>query len=403
MRGTKVELSPGVWRFRVFVGSDTVTGNPRQVSRTFRGSKRQADSALAAFVTEVVAGTVPATSPLTMAEYIDRWIEYITPTRSSTTIRGYKAKAKRITAQLGSTRLDRVTAQHLDRAYHAWLSEGLDPSSVHHLHRVLSAALSQAVKWGLIPSSPTAKSSPPRRRTQPQCIPSVDTIHHLIDAAEDHGQPILATAIALAATTGLRRGELAGLQWDDVDLERRRLEVRRSIKNDLDGGWVAGPPKTHQERRIALDDFTVEVLSRHRARAERWAADARTALAPSGYALTFDPSGTTPMKPDSIGQAFSRLCDKEGIDGLTLHSLRHFSASMLIASGRDVRTIAGRLGHSDATTTLRVYAHVVDGRDQDAADFLGALLGSGQAAALHERRPVDPVQPPNRKASRDMS
>jgi integrase len=91
------------------------------------------------------------------------------------------------------------------------------------------------------------------------------------------------------------------------------------------------------------------------------------------------------------------------IEGLTLHSLRHFSASMLIASGRDVRTIAGRLGHSDATTTLRVYAHMVDGRDQDAADFLGALLGSGQAVALHEGRAVDPVQPPNRKASRNLS
>jgi integrase len=379
-----LEVSPGVWRFRVFVGSDPATGNPRQVSRTFRGTKRQSASALAGFVTEVVSGTVPASPTVTFGEYIDRWIDHITPTRSPTTIRGYKAKAKRITATLGSIRLDKLTARHLDRAYRIWLDEGLDPSSVHHLHRVLSASLSQAVKWELIPSSPAARSSPPSRRTTTHRIPTNDTIQHLIAAADEHGQPILATAIALAAATGLRRGELAGLQWDDVDLDHRRLEVRRSIKNDLDGGWVAGPTKTHQQRRVALDAFTVEVLRRHRTYAEQWAKQAGCALARPSFVLTFEPSGATSMKPDSLGQAFARLCAREGIEDLTLHSLRHFSASMLIASGRDVRTVAGRLGHSDATTTLRGYARMVDGRDQDAADFLGALLAAGQPAALDE-------------------
>jgi len=89
-----------------------------------------------------------------------------------------------------------------------------------------------------------------------------------------------------------------------------------------------------------------------------------------------------PMKPSSLGQAFTRLCHSVNAEGLTLHSLRHFSASMLIASGRDVRTIAGRLGHADASTTLRVYAHMVEGRDQDAADFLGGLLATSETAAL---------------------
>jgi integrase len=78
---------------------------------------------------------------------------------------------------------------------------------------------------------------------------------------------VLAAAIAIASTTGLRRGELSGLRWADVDLEGARLHVRRSIKNDLEGGWVEGPPKTHQARRIALDSFTVAVLCQHRPRA----------------------------------------------------------------------------------------------------------------------------------------
>jgi integrase len=364
----------------VYTGVDPHTGNPRQVSRTFRGTKRQADTALSNFLTEVVKGQVPLIASTTLSEYLRTWLDHITPTRSTTTIRGYRFKIKRISAKLGSIRLDKLTAQHLDRTYREWLDEGLDQSSVHHFHRVLSAALRQAVKWDLVGEAVTQRATPPSRRARPHHIPSPETIQQLISAAEDRGQPVLAAAIALATTTGLRRGELAGLQWSDVDLDQGRLYVRRSIKSGVNGGWLAGPPKTHQNRVVALDWFTVTVLEEHLSRAQDWAEQAGVTISPTAYVLTFDPSGVEPMKPDSLGQAFGRLCRHAGIEGLTLHSLRHFSASMLIASGRDVRTIAGRLGHSDASTTLRVYAHMVEGRDQDAADYLGSLLAAGRPA-----------------------
>jgi integrase len=148
---------------------------------------------------------------------------------------------------------------------------------------------------------------------------------------------------------------------------------------------VIGSTKTHAERRIALDAFSVRVLKAHRKAAEQRAQEAMVLFDPDGYVFTFDPTGSTPMRPDSLGQAFRRLCEKEGVKGISLHTLRHFSASVLVSSGRDVRTIAGRLGHSDPTTTLRVYAHLVDGRDRDAAEFIGELLAPQKAAALHKR------------------
>jgi integrase len=205
-------------------------------------------------------------------------------------------------------------------------------------------------------------------------------VQGLINRAETRGQPVLAVIVAVAATTGLRRGELAGLRWTDIDLDSGRLYVRQSVKNDIDGGWVVGPTKTHQVRRIALDEFTLSVLRAHRANVERWSCDAGADVADDGYAFTLDPSGREPIKPDGLSHSFAALCRAAGVRGVSLHTLRHFSASMLIASGRDVRTIAGRLGHSDATTTLRVYAHMVEGRDQDAADYLGSLLAAGRPA-----------------------
>lgn len=378
VRGTKLERSPGVWRLRVFIGPDPATGNPRQLSRTFKGSKKEADAALARFVAEVTSGSVPVVASTTVGAFLDQWLEHIKPDRSPTTIRGYRFKIARIKEQFGAVRLDKLTPQHLDRAYRVWLNEGLDASSVHHLHRVVAAALHQAVKWQVLSSSPAALASPPARRSRPAQIPALEIVQRLITAAEEKEQPVLAAIIAVAATTGLRRGELSGLQWSDVDLVGKKLYVRRSVKNDTEGVWASGPTKTHQARRIALDDFTTSVLQSHRVAAEGWAA-AAVPLPADAYVFTLDPGGGTPLTPDRLTGAFTRLCRSSGIRGVTLHTLRHFSASMLIASGRDLRTIAGRLGHSDATTTLRAYAHLVKGRDQDAADYLGSLLGSSSS------------------------
>lgn len=382
MKGTMTERSPGTWRLRVYIGDDPATGRPRQVSRTYKGTKKHAQTALAELIIDVAGGPVPASGSTTLAVFLDQWISYIAPSRSPATIRGYRDKIRRIDAKLGRIQLAKLRAHTLDRTYREWLDEGLSPTTVHHLHGVLSAALNQAVKWGYGPTAVTQRTSPPPLRTKPKKLPTPQMIQQLISAADEKGQPILAAAIAIASTTGMRRGELLGLRWGDIDFDRATVHVRRAIKHDDGPGWVIGPPKTHQERTIALDSFTMAVLTEHRTRAETSAQETSTRLDSEGYVLTFDPSGNEPMKPDSLGQAFARLCVAENIKDVSLHTLRHFSASALIAAGRDVRTVAGRLGHADASTTLRVYAHMVEGRDREAADFLGQLMTAGKPAAL---------------------
>jgi integrase len=388
-RGTIVERSPGHWRLRVFVGRDPATGNPRQVSRTIYGTKRQAEKELARFVTEVEAGQVAADASTALGDFLDRWLDQLAPLRSPTTIRGYRTKVKRLKARLGNVTLAKLTPQQLDRAYVDWLTGGLSPTSVHHCHAVLSAALNQAVNWGIVPYAVTDRASPPPLRSYPKRIPTPATIHELVAAAEARGQPVLAAAVALAATTGMRRGELLGLRWNDLDEEAAVLAVARAVKHADGAGWVIGKTKTHQERRVSIDPFTLAVLRQHRSRAESWASEAQVAFAPDGYLLTLDPTGGTPLTPDTLTQAFRRLCERVGVEGLTLHTLRHFSASVLVASGRDVRTIAGRLGHADASTTLRVYAHMIQGRDRDAAEFIGQLMGGAGVSRSDEGRPVD--------------
>jgi hypothetical protein len=153
-----------VWRHWLYSAGEAATSNLRQVSRTFRGTRKQADTALKAFVTEVVNVSAVTTSATTVSDYLNRWLAHITATRSPTTIRGYRFKNQRISAKVGHHQVDKPTAQHLDRAYREGCDEGLDPSNVYHLDRVLSAALRQAVKWGIVQSAATSRATPPHRR-----------------------------------------------------------------------------------------------------------------------------------------------------------------------------------------------------------------------------------------------
>ena len=325
-------------------------------------------------------------------ESLDRWIEFVTPLREPGTVRGYKSHIVRAKATLGHLKLTRLTAQHLDRAYSMWLAEGLSPTTVHHIHAVISAALRQAVRWQVIPRAVTENAEPPPARPKPVKAVDPGVIRTLIAAAETLGKPVLAATIALAATTGCRRGELCGLRWPDLD-PAGVLHVRHSLKHGLDGRAVElRDTKTHQERKIALDEFALAVLRTHRSRAQDWADQAGVVLRPDGYILTFDPTGTCPMKPDTVTRQFDSLTKKAGVR-LRFHDLRHFTATQLLGANVDPRTVAGRLGHADPSITMRVYAGFLQERDREAAQIMGRLL-CWSTASRRQTTSHEPVRAP---------
>jgi integrase len=357
----------------VFVGTNPATGSPRQLSRTVRGGVRAAERELARFVTEAEAGDVPMGANQTLAEFLDAWLAFIEPQRSPTTMRGYRDKVRRWKAALGSMRVRRLTAQDLDRTYARWLADGAAPMTVRHCHRILAAALRQGQRWGLVTRCVTDLARPPAAAAK--LAPDLDpAVWQAVVLDLKEREPVTAMAVLLAGVTGARRGELCGLRWSDVDKERRLLTIARSIQHGLDKTTlVVAPTKTGRDRRVALDARTLALFAEYRAQAERWAAQARVTLAPDGYILTLDPTGCTPLKPDTITAGFARAARRVGAR-IRFHDLRHMSASLLIGAGTDVRTVAGRLGHADASTTLRIYAHAFEARDRQAAEVLGALL-----------------------------
>lgn len=200
---------------------------------------------------------------------------------------------------------------------------------------------------------------------------------------------MLAGAIALAAITGARLGELCGLRWSDVDMERNVLHIRRAVTHGIDKGeLVVGPTKTHQAPKVSLDPVARDLLERHRKAMDERATTLGSAVLADGYVLpggppwSFDPTGAEPVRPSSMTSAFARLARRAGVNA-RFHDLRHFSATQLIGAGVDVRTVAHRLGHADPATTLRVYAHALAERDRGAAAILGRLVARPGNLPVH--------------------
>jgi integrase len=401
--GTLRERPPGSnrWQLRAFAGTDRTTGRPRQVSKTFVGNAAAAERALRSFVSEVETGKLDRIRA-TVDQLLDQWLGQIEPTHRPKTVHEYRRWIDaRIRPTLGDVRLNRLGADRLDGQYRMWLAEGLSESSVHHLHAILSAALNQAVKWGWLEASPASRASPPPLRSKVPVTPTPEQMARLY-AEANRTDPTLATAIALAALTGVRRGELCALRWSDIDLTVGCIRIARSL-TIVNKQIHEGPTKTHQVRDIALDENGVALLRARWAYMLDLSERAESPLVADPYVLSGAAHGGHPADPDKITGHFAALCAKleaEARKGaptarnepavtrkwpFRFHDLRHFSVTTLIAAGVDVRTVAERHGHAQPTMTLNRYAHALPERDRAAAAILGKAFGSATTGPDVER------------------
>ena len=349
------ELEPGLFKVVVSLGRDA-TGRYRQHARTVRGTFRDAQALRARALTEVADGEVGPRGKVTFGVLLDRWLVHLEVLgRSPTTIAAYRVIVRRhLKPALGDKLIANVTTVDLDRLY-AHIAASRASATVAKVHLAARGALAQAVRWGLIPRNPAIDASaPPIRRGEPRSA-TPEQLRRLVDAADDD----FATMLTLAATTGMRRGELCGLTWAALELPTAgpgTAVVRQVVIHGPDDRPIVRPAtKSGRSRRLSLDPATVIALRLHRERSE---ALARSCGATTYGPFVFSPvpDGSEPYHPQSVTRRFGRLCSRLGIDGLTLHqATRHFAATQLIAGGVDIRTVAGRLGHSRASVTLDVY------------------------------------------------
>ena len=370
--GSMTERADGVWRLRVMTSRG-------QVERSFRGGQTAARRAL-----NELASEQPAPSGLTASgdmteqtfgQLLDKWTDHLEARgRAPKTLAENRREIEtRIRPRLGTIAVTELSAEHLDDAYSAWLKEGLSASSVHRHAAVISAALTQGVKWGWLDLNPAQRASAPAPTTTRKLVtPGPDQVVKLIHAAEE-SDPVMATAIALAFITGGRRGELTALRWSDIDLDAGIVRIERSL-TQIGTELSEKSTKTGRGRHVALDERAVALLLRHRA----WQLDlsrrAESPLVADPYVLSDNANGARPIEPSKITDRFVSVRGKAHIRGVRFHDLRHAHVTKLLGAGVDATTVAARVGHASTRMTLDRYAHALPAGDVAAAAIIGAML-----------------------------
>jgi len=370
------------WEIRAFAGKDAETGKKRYVTRTVRGDRREAEVALGRLLGEIDDGQ-HAVRAGTVGELCERWYSHAAPDLSPAVAAEYRRLLdRRILPRWADVPLRRLRTADLDQWYSELRRSGaaggkpLAPNTVMRSHAVLRRALAQGVKWGWLTANPAANASPPRSKKQHLELPDPADVARLIEAAANVN-PSLPTYFRLAAATGARRGELCALRWKHIDLDKRRVTIARSMAQ-VGSELIDKDTKTHQVRNVTIDAETAAVLVAHSEACTQLAARCGTSIDKNSYLFSHEVGFSVPWRPNYATLAFGRLRDELGLEGVKLHHLRHFSATQLLSAGIDIRTVSGRLGHANASTTLDFYAQFLQAADERAADALGHLLRTSQ-------------------------
>jgi integrase len=367
MRGHVRKRGRRSWEVSVRAGRDPVTGKYVRVYRTIRGTRKDAERALARLLHEVATGALVDPGRVTVGEWLDRWLHDIAkPNVAAKTLERYSEVVRlHLKPHLGKIPLHQLRPANILRLYAILQEGGMHPRTILHVHRVLHTALEHAVKLEVVGRNPCDAVSPPRVR--PQEIPVV-TEAELAQIIQISEGTRLHIPILLAALCGLRRGEVLALKWEDVDLNRGVLQIRRSLEEvRVDGQLVVRfkEPKTGKARAVVLPPLVVEALRRHR----KAQLEERLRAGPDwkDHDLVCPATNGAPWYPSNFRKAFLDLVRRCGTKVFTFHALRHTHASLAIRLGADVRTVASRLGHSTPTLTLNVYGHELPGAQEELA------------------------------------
>ena len=347
--GSITEIAPDVWRVMVSVGHSSTTGKRRRPTKTIRGDRRTAEVALARLL--LAAGRLPE-SDVTLRQYLeDMYLPHVEGRLRARTVDGYRSKLEHhVFDELGDTMLNDLTPYVLDK----WI-DGVKGSerSRQHVYRVLSAALNVAVRWRLIENNPLKAVEVPKvnGHKKPDVLTPAEARTY-IEAFRGHDlEPI----VVLALSAGLRRSELAGLRWTDIDFDAGTVSVARGL-HDRQGEVIEEAPKSvTSAREVALPAWALELLK---------------PLRQLGPLVVEDGE---PMKPWRITREYLRRLAEKKLRRVQFKNLRHSHACLMLDAGVDLYTVSRRLGHSTVAVTEAHYVTPGEQADRAAADALGDL------------------------------
>ena len=358
------------WLLTAYVGWDAAAKKRRYVTKTVHGGKRQAEKALADFVSEVNKQQHAAveSGTITVKQVLDQWLKARRQVLSPSTVDRYQVAIKHVEpASIGKLPVTKLRPHHIEDLYTDLLPKRQSGSSIRKVHWAMRQSLAWAHRRGytvLIATDGIELPPLDERKVSPPASSDVRTLVERALASD----PDWGTAIAFVAWTGCRRGEVCGLRWKDVDLDGKSALIAQSVVSVPRGVQIKGT-KTGEVRRIALGTKTVAVLRAHRERCDTRAAACETTLDPDAYVLSPSADGGRPCNPHTLTQVFIEACDAAKVPHMRLHDLRHHSATALLKSGSSVGEVMDRHGWKTVEMGNR-YRHLLEATDTRAAEAL---------------------------------
>ena len=353
--GTITRRKDGRWEAKYTVY--TAEGPKRRA--LYGKTRKVAADKLARALADRTSGHTFDTENMTVGEYLDRWLNDSDKgsVRTSTYERHEQIVRLHLKPALGRLKLSKLTPAHVQGLYRDKLDSGLSPATVQKIHTVLHKALTQALKWNMIPRNAADVVKAPRPVPEEMHPLSPDEARNLIEAAR--GDKLEAPYI-LAVHTGMRQGELLGLKWEDVDLNEGVIHIRRTVVRS--GGRISlGEPKTKRSRRpVHLTGAAVEALKAHLERQLEHIE--RLGDLYRDHGLVFTSEVGTLINPSNLRRrSFAPLLQRAGLPRIRFHDLRHTCATLLLSRNVHPKYVQELLGHATVAITLDTYSHVIRG------------------------------------------
>ena len=347
----------------------TPTGPKRKT--LYGKTRREVDEKLTRAKANRDDGLVFDADNLTVGRYLERWLtDSVRDTVKATTYESYERLIRlHLVPTLGRLKLKNLTTTHVRGLYREKLDHGLSPTSVQRVHALLHKALKQAVHDGLVPRNITETVKAPRQSRKEISTLTREQARHFLNAAKGDR---LAALYLLAIHTGLRQGELLGLKWNDVDLDRGTLQVRRILYAAKEGPTFT-TPKSNKGRSVRLTTQAVQALRDNRTR------QAEEKLKHDGvwqvHSLVFTTLVGTPLNRHNVfSRSFKPLLRDAGLPDIPFHGLRHSFATLMLAGGEHPKVVQEMMGHSGIRVTMDFYSHVLPDMQREAVDRLGVML-----------------------------
>lgn len=367
------------WEFTMYNGNLDSNGKRERIYKGGFKTKKAAESAVANILTQLEKGTYVTPQKLTMSEYLDKWLkEYaLNNVRYSTYKRYEQMISFAIKPYMGNSELVKLNPLTIQEFY-TYCKEKLNNSSttINHYHTLLHKALSQAVKWRLLSINPVDAVEAPKKEQRQLQVYNQDQLNRLLERIKGMSAyyPVM-----LASTTGMRLGEIAGLVWENVDLDKGIIYVKKQLQVVNNELTLLPLKSKSSNRKIILLDYTIEELKKLHKLQEEYRNKFSEYYQSSNFVICQKETGL-PYDPQYISRNFRRtlkaygICEELDIPLIRFHDLRHTHATLMLKANIHPKIVAERLGHSSINLTLNTYSHVLPDMQQEAVFKLNKML-----------------------------